>query len=111
MFSLKVCHLGTRISGKKRGQVTELVGLETEYLFLDTRRLKILGKGRKERIVPLGHWTRRLLGRYIHHLRPEPLFKDRVLLTSEGYPTTENTVKMVIQRLARRANVPLLHAT
>lgn len=87
----------------------ELVGLEMENLFLDTRRLKILGKGRKERIVPFGHQTRRLLERYIHHLRPEPLLRNRVFLISEGYPITDNTVKMVVQRASRRANIPRLH--
>ena len=87
----------------------ELVGLEREDLFLDTRRLKILGKGRKERIIPFGHQSKRLLERYIHHLRPEPLHKERVFLNSQGYPITENTVKMVIERAARRANIPRLH--
>ena len=87
----------------------ELVGLEMENLFLDTRRLKILGKGRKERIVPFGHQTKRLLERYIHHLRPEPLLRNRVFLISDGYPITENTIKMVVQRASRRANIPRLH--
>lgn len=87
----------------------ELVGLEMENLFLDTRRLKILGKGRKERIVPFGHQAKRLLERYIHHLRPAPIQKDRVFLISEGYPITENTVKMVVQRASRRANITRLH--
>ena len=87
----------------------ELVGLERENLFLDTRRLKILGKGRKERIIPFGHQAKRLLERYTHHLRPEPLYKDRVFLNTEGYPITENTVKMIIERVARRANIPRLH--
>lgn len=87
----------------------ELVGLEMENLFLPTRRLKILGKGRKERIVPFGHQTKRLLERYLHHLRPEPLQKDRVFLNSEGYPITENTIKMVVRRAARTANIPRLH--
>jgi integrase/recombinase XerC/integrase/recombinase XerD len=87
----------------------ELVGLEMENLFLETKRLKIMGKGRKERILPFGHQAKRLLERYIHHLRPDPLHKDRVFLSSEGYPVTENTVKMVIQRARRNANIPRLH--
>jgi site-specific recombinase XerD len=87
----------------------ELVGLEMQNLFLDTKRLKILGKGRKERIVPFGHQTRRMLDRYITHLRPEPLQKDMVFLTSEGYPITDNTIKQVIRRAAHRANIPRLH--
>jgi len=87
----------------------ELVGLEMQNLFLDTRRLKILGKGRKERIVPFGHQTRRLLDRYITHLRPEPLQKNVVFLTTEGYPITDNTIKQVIRRAAQKATLPRLH--
>lgn len=87
----------------------ELVGLEMENLFLPTRRLKILGKGRKERIIPFGHQTKRLLERYIDHFRPEPLLRDRVFLHSDGYPITENTIKMVVGRAARNADIPRLH--
>jgi len=87
----------------------ELVSMDMEELFLETRRLKILGKGRKERILPFGHQTKRLLERYIHHLRPDPLYKDKVFLNSEGYPITENTVKMFIERAAKKANIPGLH--
>lgn len=87
----------------------ELVGLEMDNLFLATKRLKILGKGRKERILPFGNQAKRLLERYIHHLRPEPLYMDRVFLSSEVYPITENTVRMVIQRAKRKSNIPRLH--
>jgi integrase/recombinase XerC/integrase/recombinase XerD len=87
----------------------ELVGLESENLFLETKRLKIFGKGRKERIVPLGHQTKRLLERYIYHLRPDPVDGGRVFLNSAGYPITETTVKMLIQRAAKKANIPRLH--
>lgn len=87
----------------------ELVGLEIENLFLETKRLKILGKGRKERIVPFGHQAKRLLERYIYHLRPEPLCGGRVFMNSAGYPITETTIKMVIQRAAKKANIPRLH--
>ena len=87
----------------------ELVSLEVENLFLETKRLKILGKGRKERIVPFGHQTKRILERYIHHLRSEHITRNRVFLTSLGYPITENTIKMVIQRAAVKSKIPRLH--
>jgi integrase/recombinase XerC len=56
----------------------EEVVLDMDNLFLETRRLKILGKGRKERILPFGHQTKRILERYIYHQRPEPAFGNRV---------------------------------
>ena len=35
--------------------------------------------------------------------------KDKVFLNSEGYPVTENTIKMVVQRAAKKAHIPRLH--
>jgi site-specific recombinase XerD len=70
-------------------RLAELVNLEMGNVFLETRRLKILGKGRKERIVPFGHQAKRLLDRYILHLRPEPILQDRVFLHSDGDFTPE----------------------
>lgn len=87
----------------------ELVGLEMDNLFLDTRRLKILGKGRKERIIPFGHQAKRLLDRYFYHLRPQPVMCNRVFLRSDGYPITENIVKMITQRAAKKAEIPRMH--
>ncbi len=88
---------------------SELMSLEMENLFLDTRRLKILGKGRKERIVPFGHQTKRLLERYVFHLRPGPILQNVVFLHSDGYPVSENTIKMVVRRLAKKADIPRMH--
>ena len=90
-------------------RLAELVSLEMVNVFLETRRLKILGKGRKERIVPFGHQAKRLLDRYILHLRPEPILHDQVFLHSDGYPVTENTIRMVIVRAAKRSNIPRVH--
>ena len=87
----------------------EEVVMDMDNLFLETRRLKILGKGRKERILPFGHHTKRLLERYIYHLRPEPVYGSRVFLNTEGYPITENTIKMFIERAAKWAKIPRLH--
>jgi site-specific recombinase XerD len=87
----------------------ELVNLDKENMFLDNRRLKILGKGRKERILPFGHQTKRILEQYIFHLRPEAIYRDKVFLTAEGYPITENTVKKFIERAAKKVDIPRLH--
>ena len=92
-----------------RLRCAELVNLEMENLCFETRRLKILGKGRKERILPFGHQTNRLLERYISHLRAAPVLQDRVFLHSDAYPVTENTIRMVIHRAAKRAVIPRLH--
>ena len=45
-------------------RVSELVGLRLSDLHLDAGYLRCLGKGEKERVVPLGDQ----IGRLIHHL-------------------------------------------
>jgi site-specific recombinase XerD len=42
-------------------------------------------------------------------LRPEPVYGNRVLLNAWGYPITENTIKMFIERAAKWADIPRLH--
>lgn len=46
-------------------RVSEVVGLNVEHLRLDERLLSVLGKGKKERIVPLGQPACRALESYL----------------------------------------------
>jgi site-specific recombinase XerD len=87
----------------------EMVGMDMDNLFLETKRLKILGKGRKERILPFGHQSKRLLDRYIYHFRPESIYGKVVFLTSEGYPITDNTIRMFIERASKKTGIARLH--
>ena len=67
------------------------------------------GEGQKERIVPIGNWATKLLQRFLYYFRPEPLLETRVFLCVDGMPMTENTLRLVFARLAKRAGVPWLH--
>ncbi|HVR19938.1 MAG TPA: tyrosine recombinase XerC [Polyangiaceae bacterium] len=51
-------------------RVSELVGLEIEHLALEREEVRVLGKGKKERIVPIGSKARAALGTYLER-RPE----------------------------------------
>jgi len=46
-------------------RVSELVGLDLEHVSDGTAELRVLGKGRKERIVPLGSKAREALAEYL----------------------------------------------
>jgi integrase/recombinase XerD len=52
-------------------RVSELVGLTHEQLNLNQGVVRLLGKGRKERLVPLGEEALDWLGRYLAEGRPE----------------------------------------
>ncbi len=79
---------------------------------LEHGRLWVNGKGSKERVVPIGNRSQRYLRRYIMHFRPEPISPDvdNVFLNLDGTPTTENSVRLCFKRLAKKCNIPRLHA-
>jgi integrase/recombinase XerC/integrase/recombinase XerD len=92
-------------------RLSELTGLHMSDAYIDEGYLKVMGKGSKERMVPVGNTARRALQRYVFHFRPDPLYpdQDHLFLTLEGKPMTGNGVKLVFQRLAHKSGVRRLH--
>ena len=93
-------------------RIGELIGLKLEDVHIDDGLLKVLGKGSKERIVPIGSNAQRALQRYLFRYRPQPAHGGitSVFLSARGKPLTENGVKLMFTRLARRSGVTRLHA-
>ena len=93
-------------------RIAELANLATDDVHLNEGYIKVLGKGKKERIVPFGSSVQKAIQRY--------LFKDRtkaareginnVFLSVQGYRLTENSIKLMFARLAQRTGVQRLHA-
>lgn len=92
-------------------RLSELTGLNMSDAYIDQGYLKVMGKGSKERMIPIGNTARKALQRYVFHFRPEPLYPDQdcLFLTLEGKPMTGNGVKLVFQRLAQKSGVRRLH--
>jgi integrase/recombinase XerC/integrase/recombinase XerD len=90
----------------------ELLNLRMKDVQLDQGLLKVLGKGKKERVVPMGNKSQKVLQRYLFQHRPEPSCSgiDNVFLTAQGIPLTENCVRLMFGRLALRSGVQRLHA-
>jgi integrase/recombinase XerC len=93
-------------------RLSELIGLKPADAHLDEGYLKVMGKGAKERIVPIGSLAQKTLQRYFYHFRAEPLNGDTdwFFLTLEGRPMTINAVKQIFSRVARKSGVKRLHA-
>ncbi|GAI81612.1 unnamed protein product, partial [marine sediment metagenome] len=53
-------------------RIGELVNLKMDDVHMDEGYLKVMGKGRKERIVPVGNNAQRALQRYLFRFRPKP---------------------------------------
>ena len=69
-----------------------------------------MGKGNKERVVPIGTVAQKALLRYIYHSRPESNNVDYLFLTLDGYHLGINGLKLMLSRLAARSGVERLHA-
>jgi site-specific recombinase XerD len=74
--------------------------------------LKVTGKGKKERVVPLGSNVQRALHRYLFRYRPKPAHQaiENVFFSVEGKPLTDNGLKLIFSRLAKRSGVMRLNA-
>jgi len=87
-------------------RVSELVGLKLFEVNLEAGVLRVLGKGSKERLVPLGeeavHWVRR----YAKDFRPDLLKKkssDHLFITGRGTGMTRQAFWQNIKRYGARA--------
>ena len=69
--------------------------------------LKVLGKGNKERLIPIGKQVQRVLWRYINHYRPEPAGSncDFLFLTREGRPLAKDRVEKIMAYYGKKARL------
>jgi site-specific recombinase XerD len=93
-------------------RIGELVNLKMGDTHIDDGFLKVMGKGKKERLVPIGSNAQRALQRYLSRYRPKPAHPgvDHVFLSIHGIPLTENSLKLMFARLASRSGIHRLHA-
>lgn len=93
-------------------RLSELAGIRSEDAHIDEAYLKVMGKGSKERVVPLGAVAQRAIWRYVLHFRPEPLTArdDHLFLTLDGRALEANAVRLLLKRWGKAAGVPRLHA-
>jgi site-specific recombinase XerD len=87
----------------------ELSGLKLGDVHISRGYLKVMGKGSRERLVPLGATARRALIEYIRSYRPAST-SENVFLTETGKPMTVGGIQLMIRRLGRRCGVSRLHA-
>ncbi|MDT8069049.1 MAG: tyrosine recombinase [Terriglobia bacterium] len=96
-------------------RVGELVGLSLGDVEHDTGLLRVLGKGAKERLVPLGRCARAALDEWLDvggrpQMEPERWARrgdaEAVFLNQRGGRLTRQGVSLVVAGRARRAGLP-----
>jgi integrase/recombinase XerD len=89
-------------------RVSELVGLKTVQASLQMGVVRILGKGAKERLTPLGEEAVEWISRYQREARPVLLGErksDALFVTARGGPMTRQAFWGLIKRHAAAAGV------
>lgn len=87
-------------------RVSEVVDLKISNLFLDIELVKILGKGNKERLVPIGSEAAKFLQIWLQevrvHLKIKPGQEDWVFINNRGSSLSRVMVFLIIKGLATK---------
>jgi len=90
-------------------RVSELVGIRLFELSLNDNVVRVIGKGSKERLVPLGEVAADWLRRYIAGARNELLkqrVSDAIFITVRGAAMTRQMFWNLIKKYALRVGIP-----
>lgn len=90
-------------------RVSELIGLRLSHLHFEEGFIKVLGKGNKERLVPINSYTQEMISIYKDSIRihedPKPEFQDILFLNRRGAQLTRAMIFTIVKQLAKEANV------
>ena len=90
-------------------RVSEVIDLKISNLFLDIELVKILGKGNKERLVPIGSEAAKFLQIWLQevrvHLKIKPGQEDWVFLNNRGSSLSRVMVFLIIKGLATKIGI------
>ncbi len=90
-------------------RASEVAGLKISALNFSIGYLRCLGKGNKERIIPLGKTAIEVTKLYLQDLRPnlvKPAGGDFLFLSRTGRAMTRVDIWRVVKKYARRAGLP-----
>lgn len=89
-------------------RVSELVNLKQHEIGFNEGVLRVIGKGSKERLVPLGEVALDWLGEYLKNARPEIIkgqLSDAMFVTARGSAMTRQAFWQLIKRYALIAEI------
>lgn len=90
-------------------RVSEAMNCDVDDLHLRERSVRLFGKGRKERVVPIGSHAAAALDAYLVRVRPglaEKRGEAAVFLNNRGGRLSRQSAWSVIKRAAARAHLP-----
>ena len=90
-------------------RVSELVELKISDLFFEEGFIKVIGKGNKERLVPINRYTQKFISIYKEkfriHINQKSEFKDILFLNRRGAQLTRAMIFTIVKQLAKKSNL------
>jgi integrase/recombinase XerD len=90
-------------------RVSETVNLLISQLFFKEGYIRVIGKGDKERLVPIGHTAQNAITLYLEGTRtkqkPKKGMEDHLFLNRRGSKLSREMVFIIIKNLAEIANI------
>ena len=90
-------------------RVSEVVNLQLSQLFLDVGFIRVIGKGNKERLVPIGSSAIKYILLYVNHIRNLQAIQkgeeDILFLNRRGKRLTRVMIFLIIKDLAKKAGI------
>lgn len=90
-------------------RVSELITLKLSDLHIQDGFISVIGKGDKQRLIPIGKSALRLIDNYLqhhrHHIKIKKNHEDMIFLSKRGTPITRQMVFYVIKDLAEKARI------
>jgi integrase/recombinase XerD len=88
-------------------RVSEAIGLDKAGVDLDDRLVRVIGKGGKERVVPIGRHAAQALLRYLAQGRPylDSRHRPELFLNARGGPLTRAGAFLILRKLAEKAGL------
>src|SRR5690625_682300 len=93
-------------------RVSECLELSLESIDFNIGMVRVFGKGRKERYIPIGQYALDALQTYIHDGRKKLVNKSKinnniVFLNHRGYPLTTSGVHYILKQIVKKASLTL----
>jgi integrase/recombinase XerD len=92
-------------------RVSELITLKLSHIYFEDGFLRVVGKGEKERLVPIGQVALKYLRIYIQEVRChqaiQPKFENCVFLSRRGSGLTRVMVFLIIKELTKQVGLKI----
>ena len=90
-------------------RVSELIGLKISNIYAEDSFIRVIGKGDKERLTPIGQQALHQIDIYMNqvriHLNIQKGYEDYLFLNRRGKQLTRNMIFIIIKDLAERAGI------